>query len=71
LARSSPWALGEGLFAESQKKFLAENKILGAKKIILGEEFFVESISTTLGEEIFLKNHFSPPNFFRRQHALI
>jgi hypothetical protein len=54
LARASPWALGEELFAESQQKFSAKNSSLRAKKT-LGEEFFVESISSALSKEIFLK----------------
>jgi hypothetical protein len=47
LARTTPRALGEELFAESQKKFLAKRKTLG-------EEFFSESQKKlTLGEEFF------------------
>jgi hypothetical protein len=41
LARASPWALGEELFVESQKKFSTKTKILG-------EEFFVENKKTKL-----------------------
>jgi hypothetical protein len=52
LERASPWALGEELFAESQQKFSAKNSSLRAKKT-LGEEFFVESISSALSKEIF------------------
>jgi hypothetical protein len=52
--KSLPWALGEELFAESQKKiFSAKNKTLGEDKKTLGEEFFSESISSTLDEDFF------------------
>jgi hypothetical protein len=44
--RSTPRALGEELFAESQKKFSAKEKTLG-------EEFFAEIQKITLGEEFF------------------
>jgi hypothetical protein len=50
LARATPQALGEELFAETQKKF-------SAKKKTLGEEFFAES------QIFFKKSLFHFPNF--------
>jgi hypothetical protein len=44
--RAKAWALSEELFAESKKIILGEEKTLG-------EEFFTESIFTTLSEDIF------------------
>jgi hypothetical protein len=65
LTRATPRALGEELFAESQKKFSVKKKILGeeffdeSQKITLGEEFFDESQKITLGEEFFAESIFS------------
>jgi hypothetical protein len=76
LTRATPRALGEELFAESQKKFSVKKKILGeeffdeSQKITLGEEFFAESIFSTSAKK-FLKITFSLPKFFYPKLALI